>query len=43
MGPCLTIPTVFPSGRVKAASSGMERYQRNRMGYATPETMEAMR
>ena len=41
VSPCLTMPTVLPSGRVMAASRGMERYQRNRMGYATSETAEA--
>ena len=41
VSPCLTTPTVFPSGRVMAASRGAARYQRNRTGNATSETAEA--
>ena len=41
VSPCLTTTTVFPSGRVMAASKGAARYQRNRMGNATSETAEA--
>ena len=41
VSPCLTIPTVFPSGSIMAASRGMARYQRNRIGYAMPERTEA--
>ena len=33
--PRRTIPTVRPSGRATAASRDKDRYQRNRMGYAT--------
>ena len=32
VSPCLMIPTVLPSGSVMAASIGIARYQRNRMG-----------
>ena len=41
VSPCRTMPTVLPSGSVMAASRGMERYQRNRMGNARLETVEA--
>ena len=39
--PCLTMPTVFPSGMVTAASSRTALYQRKRMGKAMPERREA--
>ena len=41
--PRLTTPTVFPPGRDMAASRGMARYQRNRMGYATAAMAAASR
>ena len=43
VSPCLTTATVLPSGSVMAASMGMARYQRKRIGYAALETAEASR
>ena len=41
--PCLTIPTVRPSGRIMAASRGPTRYSRRLTGYAMLATVEARR
>ena len=42
-GPCRTTATVLPSGRARAASIGMARYQRKRMGWARVDMAEARR